>query len=290
MPLGSARAPEARPLHEDRGSAGPAACITGGMLRCLSLIFLLLLLLVPGRVHAAEPAYQLKLELDLPIVLIAGATASGFFVLSEVPSTTCAPDCDRSQVNRFDRWAAGNYDPTWGRVGDVATVSSLVFPLLVLGIDEGVASGLNDGLVVAEAALVTSAAQVALSFAVERPRPRVYSNDAPLDERADANAARSFFSGHVANTTATSVAALRTLQRLGQPGLGWATFGAGMAGTGLVGVSRVMAGGHFPSDVLVGMAFGAGVGLALPALHDSPVRVAPIATEACRGVLVSGAF
>jgi membrane-associated phospholipid phosphatase len=227
---------------------------------------------------------------DLPIVLISGAVASGFFFLPELPGPSCAPDCDRKHINRFDRSAAGNYDPSWSTVGDIATASTLVMPLLVITLDEGVKNGLKDDVVVAEAALVTSAAQVSLSFAVSRPRPRVYSDRAPLEERTDANAARSFFSGHVANTMATSVAALRTLQRLGQPTLAWTTLSVGVLGTGLVGVSRVLSGSHFPSDVLVGAALGAGVGLALPALHDKPLRIEPIASEGYQGLLVSGAL
>jgi membrane-associated phospholipid phosphatase len=232
----------------------------------------------------------LTLDLDLPIVLIAGAMASSFFVLPELPGVSCAPDCDRKQINRFDRFAAGNYDRSWTTVGDVATVSTLAMPLVVVLADEGFANGLNDDVVLAEAALVTSAAQVSLSFAVARPRPRVYSDRAPLAERSNANADRSFFSGHVANTMAASVAALRTMQRLHQPLLGWMTFGAGAAGSGLVGVSRVMSGGHFPSDVLIGAALGAGVGLALPALHDRPLRIEPVADAHYGGVLVAGAF
>jgi membrane-associated phospholipid phosphatase len=234
------------------------------------------------------PAHRLTLDLDLPIVLIAGATASSFFLLPEVGATTCAPHCDRMQVNRFDRSAAGNYDNSWTTVGDIATASTLAVPLIVLAADEGIANGLNDDLVVAEAALLTSAVQVSLSFAVARPRPRVYSERAPLHERTDANAARSFFSGHVANTMAASVAALRTLQRLHQPTLGWITFGAGLVGSALVGVSRVKSGAHFPSDVLVGAALGAGVGLAVPALHDRPLRIEPVASAHYTGLLMIG--
>jgi membrane-associated phospholipid phosphatase len=249
-------------------------------------------LLVANQASAQErtpgPAHQLKLELDAPILLIGGAAASSFFFLPEATSATCAPDCDRHKINRFDRWAAGNYDRTWTTVGDVATVSTLLMPLVVITADEGIPDGLSDDLVVAEAALVTSAAQVSLSFAVARPRPRVYSESAPLDSRTDANAQRSFFSGHVANTMATSVAALRTLQRLHQPVLGWITFGVGVAGTGLVGASRVLSGAHFPSDVLIGAALGAGVGLAIPALHDRPLRIQPLASSDYSGLLVSG--
>jgi len=243
-----------------------------------------------AQMRSREPAYRLKLELDLPIVLIAGATASSFFILPELPGPSCAPDCDRNKINRFDRFAAGNYDRSWTTVGDIATASTLAMPLIVVLADEGATNGINDDLVLAEAALVTSAVQVSLSFAVARPRPRVYSERAPIAERSNANAARSFFSGHVGNTMAVSVAALRTMQRLHQPLLGWLTFGAGVAGSSLVGVSRVAAGGHFPSDVLIGAALGAGVGLALPALHDRPLRIEPVAGEQYDGVLVVGAF
>lgn len=243
----------------------------------------------PVRAQRA-PAHQLRLELDLPIVLIGGAAASSFAFMSEAPGVACAPNCDKSRINGFDRFAAGLYNPTWGTVGDIATAATLVTPLLAVVLDEGVKNGLNDDLVVAEAALISSALQVSLSFAVSRPRPRVYGDKAPLEDRSDANAARSFFSGHVANTVSASVAALRTFQRLGEPGLGWAMFSVGMAGSTLVGVSRVAAGSHFPSDVLVGAALGAGVGLALPAMHDLPVRAVPVASAEYTGLLVRGAL
>ena len=271
------------------------ARLSHSYLGLLGLLLALLVLAPPAAAQQASdrragPAYRLKLELDLPIVLIAGATASGFFFLPEAPGVACAPNCDRSEINRFDRSSAGNDDRSWGTIGNIATLSTMALPFAVIMVDEGFKHGLNDSLVVAEAALVTSAAQVALSFAVERPRPRVYSERASLAYRDDANAGRSFFSGHVANTMAVSVAALRTLQRLRQPVLAWTTFGVGVAGTGLVGVSRVLSGSHFPSDVLIGAAFGAGVGLAMPAVHDRPLRIAPLASGGAHGLLVSGAF
>lgn len=210
--------------------------------------------------------------------------------MSEAPGVSCAPSCDETKVNRFDRWAAGLYDPAWGRVGDIATASTLAAPLVTVFLYEGWANGSNDGLVLAESALVTSALQVLTSYAVERPRPRVYGDEASLESRSDANAARSFFSGHTANTVSVSMTALDTFQRLGKPGIGWTMFGVGMAGSTLVGVSRVAAGSHFPSDVLVGAAVGVGVGLALPALHDTNVRIVPVAGSSHAGLLVSGAI
>jgi membrane-associated phospholipid phosphatase len=118
----------------------------------------------------------------------------------------------------------------------------------------------------------------------------VYGNEASLESRSDANAARSFFSGHVANTMATTVAALRTYQRLHRPVLGWTLLGIGVAGSGLVGVSRVASGAHFPSDVLVGVAVGTGMGLMLPAMHRSPMRAVPYASREGGGLLLSGVW
>ncbi|RYE83655.1 MAG: phosphatase PAP2 family protein, partial [Myxococcales bacterium] len=111
----------------------------------------------------------------------------------------------------------------------------------------------------------------------------VLTGELPVDERDDANAGRSFFSGHVANTVAATVATTRAFQRLGRPGLAWTMFGVGMAGSTMVGISRVGAGSHFPSDVLVGAAIGAGIGILVPALHGSgrrpTVQAVPIVTD-----------
>ena len=101
----------------------------------------------------AGPAHRLKLDLDLPIVLIAGATVSSFFFLPEAPGAVCAPQCDRSKINRFDRSAAGNYDRSWTTVGDIATLSTMALPFVVIVADEGFRDGLNDDVVLAEAAL-----------------------------------------------------------------------------------------------------------------------------------------
>ncbi len=221
-------------------------------------------------------------------MLIAGGLTSSFFLLPELPGATCAPECDRSHINRLDRSAAGLYDPTWGTVGDIATATTLAAPVVVVLVDEGFKNGLNDDLVVAEAALVSSALQISTSYAVARPRPRVYADQAPLGSRTNSNAARSFFSGHVANTVATSVAALRTFQRLDKPALGWVVLGVGLAGSSLVGVSRIASGAHFPSDVLVGAAVGAGFGLALPAVHRSGARLIPFTTSDSAGLMLTG--
>lgn len=256
----------------------------------LPLVLLLAASPAQAQVAPRERAYQLKLDVDLPILLIAGGTAASFFVMPEAPGVACVPNCDRSQINRLDRPAAGLYDPAWSTAGNVATAATMAMPLVVIVAHSGFKNGLNDNLVVAEAALVTSAMQILTSYAVGRPRPRSYGTEASLESRSDANAARSFFSGHVGNTVATTVAGLRTFQRLDKPVLGWTVFAVGMAGSAFVGVSRVAAGSHFPTDVLVGAAVGAGFGLALPAVHDFGARLYPMASDDTVGLGLSGSL
>lgn len=264
------------------------------MKRALLLTTILILSTTTAGRAAAEgtprSAYQLSWELDAPILLIAGGIAASFLILDETAPPACAPLCDRSHVNAFDHPFAGRYSATWTTVGDVATVATLVLVPAGLLAGEPTRGGLGDLLVVGEAVLITSALQVQASYAVGRPRPRVYGENAPLDERNDANAARSFFSGHAANCLAGTMVASTALFRTGHRGWAWAVLSVGLAGSALVGISRVAGGGHFPSDVLVGYAVGAGVGIALPALHTRKLELGPLADARSPGLAVSGRF
>jgi membrane-associated phospholipid phosphatase len=236
------------------------------------------------------PAYALSWQLDLPILLISGGLAASYLVVDEVAPPFCAPVCDRARVNAFDRWAAGYYNTTWQTVGDVTTGVTLVALPLSLFVGESWRPALSDLVVVSEALLTSSAIQVIVSYAVARPRPRVYGETAPLDQRTNANAARSFFSGHVADGMAATFATAEALSRLRRPTLALVTLIVGVTGTALIGVARVGAGGHFPSDVIIGAAVGSGVGIAIPALHGVGMRVAPLAGSEAHGLTLTTTF
>ena len=260
------------------------------MRRGLTVLVVVVGLAASGAADETGPAYRLSVDVDAPVLLVGAALASSFLFLSEAGPPACAPLCDRANVNALDRWAAGNYSPTWGTVGDIATAGVLVLVPLSVIVGEGGVDGLNDYLVVGEAALWASAIQVPLSYAVGRPRPRVYGESAPVNERDDANAGRSFFSGHVANCVAVTVATARTYQRLGRTTLAWTALAVGLAGSALVGVARIGAGSHFLTDDLAGAAVGAGVGIAVPALHGSRVHLAPLAGATGGGLAMTGIF
>jgi membrane-associated phospholipid phosphatase len=235
-------------------------------------------------------AYQLSFELDASLLLIAGGVASSFLFLNESAPPPCAPLCDPANVNPIDRPFAGVYSESWGSVGNIATLSVLVLVPAGLLLGEPSRGGLGDLLVVGEAVLLTSAIQVTASYATNRPRPRVYGDEAPLGERSEPDAGRSFFSGHVANCLAATMVANTALRRIGRPRLAWLVLGSGLVGTTLVGIGRIASGAHFPSDVVVGYAIGAGVGIAIPALHDLKLQASPLALPGAAGVTVAGRF
>lgn len=244
-----------------------------------------------ARADERPGAYQLSFDLDVPILLIGGALASSYFLLADTPTPICVP-CDKADVNPFDRPFAGVFSRTWQRVGDYTTYATLGAVPVILLVGEPTHGGLVDLVVVLESALATSAVQVPVAYAVGRPRPRDYGTAAPIGERTNANAARSFFSGHVANTLAMTLATTRALRRTGHGRLAWAALAFGVTASAFIGVSRVAAGSHFPSDVLVGYAVGTAFGIAIPALHEEKVGVTPIADAQAHvsGLAVVGSF
>ena len=234
--------------------------------------------------------YRLSFNLDTPLILIGGAVSSSYLFIKETAPPACAPLCDRNQVNAFDRPFAGLYSHGWQVFGNYVTGATILLVPAGLIIAEPSMGGLGDLLIVGETALLTSAIQVTSSYAVGRPRPRVYGETAPLDLRDNSDAGRSFFSGHVANALAVTMVSTTALLRTHHRRMAWSVLAVGLTGSALIGIARIAAGGHFPSDVLVGYAVGAGVGIAVPALHAVNLEVVPMADTQSSGAAIVGRF
>jgi membrane-associated phospholipid phosphatase len=269
----------------------------GGVRRVLMPVLAVGTMLVIGASRARagdgggdDSAYKLSYDLDLPILLVSAGLSSSYLFMSETAPPRCAPLCDQSSVNALDRRFAGLYSPTWETVGNVAMASTLVLVPASLLIHEPSWRGLGDVLVVGEAVVLTAAIQVPVSYAVNRPRPFLYSEKAPLSAREAPSSGGSFFSGHVANCLAATLVATTALRRTGHRDLAWTVLVVGLAGSAVVGVARVASGNHFPTDVAVGYAVGASVGIAVPALHASRYGLSPLAEDRGGGLAVVGAF
>ena len=133
----------------------------------------------------------------------------------------------------------------------------------------------EDLVVMGEALLVNGALNELVKVAVRRPRPFTY--DGHELQRSDSYL--SFYSSH-ASTAFTVGMAYATTFSLRHPtsGYRYLVYGAVIAGGGTTGLLRILAGKHFPSDVLVGALMGSAVGVTVPMLHrreDLSVAVGP---------------
>lgn len=217
-----------------------------------------------------QPAYQLRLDVDVP-VMVGGALLTSAWFLDLGPAW-CAPQCDPARLNPIDRPFAGRYHPTWTTLGTVTTGALILGSPALLLAHEKLGFAANDTIVVAEAALATSAVSAIFQTGIRRPRPFLYGTAAPLEQREETNASLSFFSGHTSQAFAVTVATYATLCRL-HSRYRYVVLGVGLAAASFVGVSRVASGDHFPTDVLVGAGVGASIGWLVPALHSRHVQL-----------------
>lgn len=248
----------------------------------------LLLAALPAPAFAAGgEVYALRPEVDVPVAAVSA--------LAIVIPTAFARDlirercpCDPSEVNAFDRGAIGNHSGLADVASDVTAVAAILVPPLADLVDLGpVRPFWQDAAVFAETLLVNGALTELAKVTVQRPLPRTYAGDPGL--LRDPGGYRSFYSGHTSTTFAALGAAAFTIrERYGERV--WPWIGVGIVGAS-VGVERVAAGRHFPSDVLVGAAAGLAVGVAVPWLHArlAPHRLALVPGPA-NGVALAGVF
>lgn len=217
-----------------------------------------------------EPAYQLRLDVDVPVMVGSALLTTPWFL--NLGPAWCAPECDRSQLNALDRPFAGRYHPGWTTAGTLTVAGLVVAAPATLLAHERLGLAANDTLVVAEAGIVTIGVASLFETGVRRPRPFLYGTAAPLSDRESTYGSLAFFSGHTAEAFSVTVATYVTLSRL-HSRWRYVALGVGLATSAFVGTSRVLAGDHFPTDVLVGAGVGASIGWLVPSLHGRHVQL-----------------
>ncbi len=206
-----------------------------------------------------------KLDLGLTAFAIAAAVVPNQIPTRLIRETCAAPgSCPAASVNPFDRVALDLHSQLAGVTSDVTVALSVAVPAVADGLRLGFSPALREDLTVLTETLAVNAALVTgVKYLVQRPLPVTYARLYDLPNQAQGY--RSFYSGHTSTAVAALTASAWTLQfRDGPQAWPWVV-------TGVVGASvaaeRVLAGRHFPSDVLVGAAAGFAVGTAIPWLH-----------------------
>jgi membrane-associated phospholipid phosphatase len=189
-------------------------------------------------------------------------------------------------VNRFDRLAIGDHSSTASVMSDWSATLAVAVPPVADALKLGFTGPLGRDLVVFTEALAVNSALVATAkYTVQRPLPVTYEGERKyLGAQAGY---RSFYSGHTSTVvTALTASAWTVRWRYGEQVWPWVMDGVASAS---VGLERVLAGRHFPTDVIVGAAVGFGVGTAVPVLHR-PGGPAVSLSPAPGGLALSGRF
>jgi membrane-associated phospholipid phosphatase len=256
----------------------------------------------PAPTRAVEQASSVRIRPALDIAILVGAAvpsvALGVWVTPSLPSMVDAPRTDDDEIGRFDRSALGRYDDRYAKVSDALLGVSIAAPvgyhaleaaLYRRGYSQARGRGFlarfgTDLVVYGQALAINELLTQILKAAIRRPRPYAYLDPATLDgparaeliaDQMEADAAWSFPSGHTSAAFAagTAGATLLTLELLGRAH--WAIAVAWVGGVGVAGTTaamRVLAGRHFPSDVVTSALLGSAVGIAVPLAHWRPRR------------------
>lgn len=232
-------------------------------------------------VQALPSHYEVSLKTDLPISLLGAFTCIlGNYRVGEmsVPAREDIPKVSR--LLPWDRPIAGRYSESADKASDYAAVLGLM-PLALGGYSwlVGDARGsdfASYSLMFVEALALQSGVNLMVRSLALWPRPYIYaeSGDGAKEAlKADGEAYGSFFSGHA---SAAFTVAVFTGEWFGEvypnspyKSLVWA---GSLSAAGLVGVLRIAAGKHYPTDVIVGALVGTGISFSIVELHKKTAQ------------------
>ena len=265
-------------------------------------------MLTGGAPTSVEPPFRIDPITDGAIIGIAAGFAGMHEAILSTGELKPQRPGDPKNLLAIDRGAVRQkFDDDAGAHSNVILYGAFAFAALdpfLSGMRSGKDAALADGLLYAESLSMTWAFTGLTKIAVRRPRPRAYKEQERLDAEfgagspdiTETDSSLSFFSGHAAavasvSATATYLAFVRS-PRTARP---WITLAAGAVLTAGVGIERVRAGEHFPTDVIAGTMAGIGVGLLVPHLHHNDatgrsIRLGAGAPNATTGLSLMGAF
>ena len=253
---------------------------------------ILLLSVVPAQAedHNRSP-YEVNIALDL------GISAGGLIIfvaprlfIDEYVQPSCGLDCNKDDVNPFDRTVIGNYSTTARTLSDIGAAATWALPHVFGAIDVLVSEPTDgwlgygkDTLVILETLSLTICVDNLLNFVIRRPRPLVYDENISDERRLRGDAALSFPSGHAAGAFAMATAYSRLfMKRHPDSPLVIPMWIGTYSLAGTTAVLRSVAGDHFWTDIIAGAVLGIGMGLLVPWMHEtsepSGVAVSPLVT------------
>jgi len=201
------------------------------------------------------------------------------------PTPQSVAALDKNDILSVDRFAAGRWNQSAATRSDVVLYSTLVTPMLLPLIHRS--SFWDISILYAETVLITNGGVNLAKGLSNRHRPYAYNSDVDNDTLYDLDTTRSFFSGHAAHITASSVFFAKVYSDM-NPNSQYKN--AVWLGSGLVTLfgswQRLESGMHFPTDILLGITWGAAVAYSVPEWHlkDHKVYILPFTDSNNHGI------
>ena len=249
-----------------------AAMCCFGYKNALSILLLSLLFSVgAGAQSSFEDPYRLHLAVDVPIATVGLGSGIAYLVMDaqiQPLSTAYINGLDRTQISGFDRSATYHWSPITARISDGVMVAGMALPFLLLAQQDIRKTAPKIGLLYLETFAATAGLTNLTKVLTLRPRPYLFNAAVPWEEKQQKDAQYAFFSGHTSMTTAFCFLTAKIFHDYnpGHPARPWVWAGAATL-SATAGVLRHQAGKHYWTDVIVGYAVGAAIGILIPELH-----------------------
>jgi membrane-associated phospholipid phosphatase len=217
--------------------------------------------------YAQLAPYTLKKPLDFTISGIGLLHATANFVVK--PSSSALQMMPPNpKLPPPDRWFDYTYRPKIARGSDITAATTVALPIAVLLAGNIQSNKVVPVIVAAEAMWMTWNLTESVKHLVKRNRPLVYAANTPDEIRFTRDARLSFPSGHTSMVFCMATAFHLALKQYNIPlaERRWLSGSAWMLAAGTAGM-RVIAGKHYPSDILAGAALGFGTAYLMHHIH-----------------------
>jgi membrane-associated phospholipid phosphatase len=246
-----------------------------------------------------QQVYKLKPLVDVPITVI--GTGWSLYAFTKIYNKDSSTEeqilsLNKNDIPAFDRWATKYWNPKSYNSGNALFYAAMPLPLVVSLVDNKLRKDFFKlTFMYMETMSVTGLLYTGSVYFVDRHRPYTYNPDVDMSEKVRGGAKNSFYSGHtalVASSTFFTASILSDYHPHSK--FKWLYYTLAGATTATMAYTRLKAGQHFPSDLLLGMVQGTLTGILVPKLHKSKfvndhVSIAPLIGDGS-GVAVAYRF
>lgn len=221
----------------------------------------------------AQSPYSLSLRNEIIFGgAIVGSNAFGLLTSSSMEPLTKVQieNLNKNDINCFDRSATENSSVTAARVSDVGVYTCMLAPIVLLS-SQGIRNDwMTVGVMYAETIGLAVGLPSLTKNTFQRVRPYVYNPEVELEKKMELDAQRSFFSSHtaVAFSSAVFISSVYS-SYYPKSKIKPLIIAGSLVAASTVGYMRYASGNHYPTDILLGAAVGAGVGYIVPLLHKN---------------------